>query len=107
MIEILEYKYIGKGALKAQMAICVPKWGRLIIQPILEFENGAKHWISLPSHSFKDKAGKTQYSPHMKFEDSGMMDVFQKRVFEALAKWNTDHKPVFGEPTNGESTQTA
>ncbi len=88
-MEIIKFKPIDKGFLKAEIDVKLPKWGNFIIRKIKVFEKDGGKWLSFPSEEY-EKDGKKQYYQLCLFEDKAMLEMFHKHFFMAFEKYLDD-----------------
>ena len=83
MIEIIDYKPLDKGILKASFSICIEKWGDFIIHGMTLFQKDNQRWISFPSKEYEFE-GKRKYMPYNRFKDSDKAKSFNDKVIAAI-----------------------
>ena len=84
-IECIAFKAKNSGALQGFADIYIPKWGVEIFGVSLFMKNGHR-WVSFPSReSVVD--GEKKYWPYLRFKEKGHMDVFAKKVMDAIDRW--------------------
>ena len=83
MIEIIEYKPVGKGYLMGTFSLKLPKAGNMILRNLAFFEKGTQKWISMPSREYEED-GQKKYFPLVTFEKPETLKAFQKETISAL-----------------------
>lgn len=82
MIEILSYKEVGKGALKAEVNVKISTaFGLQTINKILIFNKDNKRWVTLPSEIYK-KGDETRYFQLVRFEGYKFHEALLKKLDE-------------------------
>jgi hypothetical protein len=92
-IEIINYKEINKGALKATCDVKMVKWGNFIIRGLAIFEKDGSRWVSFPSKEY-EKDGKKKWFPHCYFETDNMAEIFRKQFFLVFDKHVNEQIPL-------------
>lgn len=89
-ITCTKYRFLGKGALVANVNILVPKWG-LEINDLTIWSKEGRKWVSFPSRQY-EKDGEKKYAPYLRFEKKEHMDAFAKKVMDAADKWCSENQ---------------
>lgn len=83
MIEITEYKYIGKGALQGSFTVKIVPFANMLIRRCKHFIKGENAWIHLPGEEY-EKDGKKKTFYHVSFENLNTATEFQNKIMDAL-----------------------
>lgn len=95
-IECTSYKDMNKGIMKGYATIYVPKWGLEIFNIQMCDKDGAR-WINFPSRQ-AEKDGETKYFPYIRFRKKEHLEMFSKKVWEAVDRYLKQASPsVFNE----------
>lgn len=86
MIDITQYKQVGKGCLIGKFSIRVQKWGGFIIRDMAYFQQGHKRWIGFPCRQFEVE-GEKKYISFNSFEDGKTGKLFQDEVLKSLDEY--------------------
>lgn len=87
MIKILRFTPVNKGSLVGYFDIEIEKWGGFQIFGCAYMVKDKQRWINFPQKEGKPADdGKKTFFSHCRFADRKMMDSFQEKVIEALAK---------------------
>lgn len=84
-MEILRYREVNKGAMKAFFSLKVPKMG-LIINECVLFESKGRRWISFPQ-KMVEANGEKKYYPYVQFSDKSLMATFSEKVMPAIDEY--------------------
>lgn len=90
-IECTSFKEMEKGIMKGYATIYVPKWGIEIFNIQMCNKDGAR-WINFPSRQIEQN-GEKKFLPFIKFMKKDHMDVFSKKVWEAVEKYLKTNSP--------------
>ena len=80
-INVVDYKQIDKGALKARFNIHVPSW-HLMIRDCTLMESNGKRWIGFPSRMY-EQDGQKKYFSFIVIEKE-VKDAFDRAVLDAI-----------------------
>lgn len=83
MIEIFNYRPIGKGSMVGSFSIRVKKWKDFCIHGLVLFDTGNKHWLTFPSNKV-EKNGETKFYPYCGFSDKDLNESFKSEIMKYL-----------------------
>jgi len=90
MIEVTQYKQVGKGSLMGIFSVKMPKWGDFYIKKMCYFKDGGKRWVSFPSEVY-EKDGQKKYSAYNGFTEPNVLRSFQEKCLAALDEYLKNH----------------
>jgi len=82
-MEVIYFRFINKGSMKASFNLLIPKWGYFIIRDICLFEKGNQRWVSFPS-KVVEKDGQKKYFSYFTFQNQETLKQFQEKVLQAI-----------------------
>lgn len=81
-MEVLRYKEINKGSMKAFFNLKVPKQ-KMIYNDMILFQKGNQRWVSFPQ-KMSEQNGEKKYFPYVYIEDKELQKIFNAKVLEAI-----------------------
>lgn len=93
-MQIVKYKSIDKGCLKASFQIYMPEWSPgITIRDCKLFQKGSDQWVQLPARQY-EMDGQTKNYDFLFFDEGGKTP-FQEKVLSLLADLSLDDKKDF------------
>src|SRR6185437_17059712 len=81
-MEVLNYRQIDKGCVRARFDVRVPAWG-LTLKELTLFEKDGRKWLGLPSRQYQGKDGVVKHFPQAEF-DKPVRARFETAVIEKI-----------------------
>ena len=79
-MEVIEFRKVEKNTLKGFFVVKIPEWGGVVINSISFHQREDQQWVSLPSHSYKDKEGKDKTWPYILYQDKSLNEAFRHKI---------------------------
>lgn len=95
-IQILEGKFLLKGALFAKLKIYVKAWD-LEVREMLVFKKGTEIWFNFPSKDFQGEDGQKKYMNYMRFGKAETHAGFQKILRAEFDIWLAENQDMLEE----------
>lgn len=99
-MNIINFKEINKGYLKARFDVEIQEWG-VTIRSCSLFDKEGKKWICLPSQQYKGKDGSNKHFDYVVFEkdkknrfQTACIEKINKREFQT----HINNQPVTNDP---------
>lgn len=86
MIEIIDYKAIGRGTFLAIITLKLPKMANFIIRNVLVFGKNGHKWVVMPSKEY-EKDGQKKFFPLVAFEDPAINKRFQETILKTYDEY--------------------